>query len=377
MSNLYFDYNASHPLLPELVDALSGGELSLWGNPSSAHSTGRDARDKIEEAREVVAQSCGWSHQDLVFCSGATEANHDLIRFYTRLHPGARIFVSQLEHPCVLSACELSGNEIIHVPYLGDRFSGQPDFPAIEGQIQKEDLIICMAANNETGQIFDTNYVSDLAAKKGAWFHCDAVQVFGKYPDLIPKSDSLSISAHKIGGFSGVGALISRPLERLTLIPGSQERGKRGGTENLLGIQSFQIATQAWCSNYQTVLSEKLPGLKEYLEESLLKIFPPAQIQASSSNRLSSTTNVSFPALEGESLLFSLDIAGIQCSLGSACSSGSIETSPVLLEMGLSEREAKSSLRISMGVFTTQSDVDNLLDGLDGVCKRMIKARRK
>jgi len=377
VNKMYFDYNASHPILPELVESLDKGDLSLWGNPSSAHSAGREARDKIEEAREIVAQSCGRSHQELVFCSGATEANHDLIRSYTRLFSKERVFVSKLEHPCVLSACELSGNETVFVPYAGDRFSGQPDFAAIQDQVQKDDLIVCMAANNETGQIFDLDFVSDLAARKGAWFHCDAVQVFAKSPGLIPKSDSLSISAHKIGGLSGVGALISKPLEGLSLIPGSQERGKRGGTENLLGIQSFLIAVQSWQAKYQSVFSENMPGLNKYLEESLLEIFPQAQLQASSLKRLSSTSNVSFPGLEGESLLFSLDIAGIQCSLGSACSSGSIEASPVLLEMGLSEKEAKSSLRISMGVFTSRSEIDQLISTLEGICKRMLKAKRK
>ena len=330
---LYLDANATEPLRPEARAAVIAA-LDLVGNPSSVHAEGRAARRILEQARAQVAARFGGRPQDLVFTAGATEANALAIQ---GLGQGRRILAGATEHPSVLRAAPV----IATLPVLAD---GRIDLAALEAALagQPPALVCLMAANNETGVLHPLAEVAALCAAHGARLHVDAVQLAGRLPLSLAAlgADSLALSAHKLGGPKGAGALLLRPgLHLPAMLPGGgQERGRRGGTEALPAIAGLGAAAEA----ADPARAARLAPLRDAIEAGL----GLAGIGAAAP-RLPNTTCLPLSGMAAESRVIALDLAGIRVSAGSACSSGKVGDSPVLLAMGL-EDAAKGAIRVSL-----------------------------
>jgi cysteine desulfurase len=353
---LYFDHNATTPLRPEAAAAM----VHAWtvvGNPSSVHAFGRAARRIVEDAREQVAAVAAVPPAAVVFTSGGTEANVLALRGSGR----RRVLVSAVEHVSVLGAVEAA--EVI--PVDGD---GVVDLAAL-GDMLDEDgppaLVSVMLANNETGVIQPVAAVAELAARHGAVVHCDAVQAAGKVP-LDPASlgaHMLSLSAHKLGGPSGVGALIVRDVALSPQAGGGQERRRRGGTENVAGIAGFGAAAAAIGDDAEIrERAARMAALQAKLESRLVAATPFIRIVAAGADRLANTTCVLTPGRSGENTVMALDLAGVAVSAGAACSSGKVSASHVLRAIGLGEHLARQAVRVSMGWTTTEQEVDEFVD---------------
>ena len=352
---VYLDYNATAPIRPEAAEALSAA-LALSGNPSSVHRFGREARRLIEEAREAVAALAGAAAARVVFTSGGTEANNLALR-------GAgleRTFVSAGEHPSILDAVPSARR----VALCSD---GRIDLDALDsalGDGTGRALVSVMLANNETGVIQPLRAVAELAHERGALLHCDAVQAAGKIPlDMAELGiDLMSLSAHKLGGPAGVGALLLG--EGVTIAPllrgGGQERRQRAGTENLPGIAGFGAAATAAA---ERLLEEapRLGALRDRLEAGVKALAPSAEIFGAAVPRLPNTVCLTMPGVPAETQVMALDLAGVAVSAGSACSSGKVEASHVLRAMGVSDERAATAIRVSLGWRSTAEDVERFL----------------
>ena len=368
----YFDSNATLPMSDFHRKTLMD-RLGPMANASSIHGFGRKSKDMLEECRERCAQYLVVDHREIFFTSGATEANHLAIRGVAQQakqnHLNTSVYYSQLEHPCVLDAVSQASFEQKIEIQLSK--SGQPNFEEINDSLQSGDLIICMAANNETGQIFDLETISNNCESKNCHLHVDMVQIPGKHDVSLEKISSASFSGHKFGAAKGIGVLYkNRRLEFPPLFNGSQEKGFRAGTENLLGILSLSIAIEE-LEKRQSDWREHSLILRNHFESRIKKAFPWVNICCENEDRLVNTSNICFEGIEGESLLFSLDLLGYGVSLGSACSSGSVEPSHVLLALGYSEKRARSSLRFSFSHHNTMKSVDGLVDDLVKIVKRL------
>jgi cysteine desulfurase len=342
----YLDYNASAPLLPEAAAAMTA-TFAISGNPSSVHRSGRTARAVIEDAREAVAALVNVTPAQVVFTSGATEAN--AIALLT-----GPVVASAVEHPSVLAWSE---GELI--PVSGD---GVVDLQALENRLGvfPPAVVALMLANNETGVLQPVEDAAGLAHACGARLHCDAVQGPGRLRIDFQAlgADTLSLSAHKFGGPKGVGALILRPGLELpaTSRGGGQERSRRAGTENLAGIAGFGAAAKAAAG-----LLDTAPGvraLRDELEARLAASAPQARVFGQAAARLPNTSCIMLPGVSAEIQLMRLDLAQVQVSAGSACSSGKIAASHVLTAMGLPAHDAKCAIRVSLGADTTAADID-------------------
>jgi cysteine desulfurase len=348
---VYLDYNASAPMPACVVDAMTAA-MALMGNPSSVHGYGRAARAVMEAAREDVAVLVGARARDVVFTSGATEANLLALSGSGR----RRILVSAMEHVSVLDAAP----DAERIPVRPD---GVVDLDALSGMLAADDtpaLVSVMLANNETGVIQPIAAVAALAAKAGALLHCDAVQGPGRIPvDIVALGvDFLTLSAHKFGGPKGVGALILRDGVRLAAVTrgGGQERGLRGGTENVPGIAGFGAAAR-----YATSLLAKadaVAGLRDRLEAKICALMPAVVIFGADAPRLPNTSCFALPGLAAETQVMALDLAGFAVSAGAACSSGKVQASHVLRAMGADDRLAGCAIRVSLGPDTTEAEVD-------------------
>lgn len=349
---IYLDYNATAPTRPEASDAVLHA-LKTGGNPSSVHAAGRAARKILEDARAAVATLAGATPAEVIFTAGATEANNLAL---TGLRAD-RVLVSAIEHDSVLAA----RSDAICVP-VGR--TGTIDLAALESELRPGDLVAVMAVNNETGIAQPLDEVARLVAEAGAKLHVDAVQGAGRI-DLDFHGlgvSAMSLSAHKIGGPPGVGALIvadGQPLEP-GIRGGGQERRRRAGTENLPGIAGFGAAAAAVTAERATEMP-RLEGLRARLEEGLADIAPAAMIVGADSARVPNTCCVALPGLESEKQVMTLDLAGIAVSAGSACSSGKVAKSHVLSAMGLGDAVAGSAIRVSMGWATREDDIDRFL----------------
>ena len=349
VASVYLDHNATSPLRPVAFDAMVEA-LTLGGNPSSVHKTGRAARALIEKARRQVASLVGALPAEIVFTSGGTEANNLVLKGTGR----RRVLASAVEHDSVLKAraCEI-------VPVDGD---GVVDLAALERLLAgspERALVSVMFANNETGVLQPVAEVVRLARQAGALVHCDAVQGAGKQPvDLHGLGvDYLSLSAHKFGGPTGVGALVVRtgaPFET-DRKGGGQESNRRAGTENVAGIAGFGAAAEAARDGLHVA------KLRDRLEAELLKIAPEAKVYGAGAPRLSNTTCISMPGVKAETQVMALDLAGVCVSAGAACSSGKVSRSAVLTAMGIEPSEAEMALRISCGWSTVSEDIDRLI----------------
>ena len=360
---IYLDHNATAPLRPEARDAMIHA-LSVTGNPSSVHGFGRAARRLVEEARDAVAGLVGVTPAQIVFTSGGTEANTMALRGLASA--GRRIVVSAVEHPSVLAATEATV-----LPALPD---GRVALEALEAALAAGGpaAVSLMAANNETGVVQPVADAVEIARRHGALVHCDAIQAAGKIPIDFDRLgvDLLSLSAHKIGGPPGVGALVLRdgvavpPL----MTGGGQERGRRGGTENVPGIAGFGAAALAAHAGLDTFAG--LAGLRDTLERDVLDVCPAATIFGREVSRLANTSSLEMPGVPAETQVMGFDLAGIAISAGSACSSGKVAASPVLAAMGVADRQASSTIRVSLGWDTEASDVDAFVAAWTAIFRR-------
>lgn len=371
----YLDHNAITPVRPEAEAAVLRA-LRAFGNPSSVHAAGREARAHLDEARARVASAVRIHPRDLVFTSGATESAMLAIRGALAAAPDGRtgLVVTAVEHPCVLDlARELSlhGTPVQVVPVKHD---GVVDLEALRGAVDPETaLVCCMLANNETGVLQPVVEVADVAHAAGALLLCDAVQAAGKIPVDLPalRVDLGILTSQKFGGPRGAGALFVAPGVRLSPIAGGhQERGRRAGTENLPGIAGMGAALEAAVAALP-IEGERLRRLRDRLASGLLAAVPGTRVNGAGAGRLPNTLSVTFPGADGEALLMALDLEGICASAGAACTSGSTTPSHVLSAMGLTVDEARATLRLSLGWTSTDGDVDHALRVLPGAIRRV------
>lgn len=354
VAGVYLDYNATAPVLPAAAEAVAVA-LRQPGNPSSVHGFGRAARARMEDAREVVARLVGAAPAQVIFTSGGTEAAALGLHAF-RDRP---VLVSAIEHPCVLEILPraeripVTADGVVDLDWLATRLRRDP-LPAV---------VAVMLANNETGVLQPVAEVAALARAAGAAVFCDAVQGPGKVAvDMSGLDvDFLTLSAHKLGGPQGVGALIARTPESLPplVVGGGQERGRRGGTQNGPGIAGFGAAARAIAAGECVSC---LTDLRDRLEAGIRRLAPQAVIWGEGAERLPNTTCVGLPGIDQQRVLMALDLAGVAVSAGSACSSGKVAPSHVLTAMGATPAQAREAIRVSLGWASAASDVDAFLD---------------
>ena len=370
MEKIYLDHNATTPLHPEVLNAMLPALQDNFGNPSSIHSFGRSARVQLDEAREKVARLIGASSSEIIFTSGGTEANNLALLGVALKDKEKKIITSKTEHPSVLNPCRQLEEQGVEVHYLDvDRF-GRIDINNLESQITESTALISLQhANSETGVLQDIKKVSELARSNGVLFHTDAVQSVAKIEfDLKDYPvDMLSISAHKFNGPKGVGALFLRKGTPALFAPvcgGSQEKKRRGGTENVAGIIGFGKACEIAIKRVSTLEVSRVAELKDYFYNKVYEMIPGTELFGDMQNSLPNTLNLGFAGVEGDTLLIAMDIEGVAVSTGSACSSGTGLPSPVLQAMGLPDNKINSSIRFSLGCSTTKTELDSVLKTL-------------
>jgi cysteine desulfurase len=362
----YLDWNATAPSLPEVAEAMADA-LTRCGNASSVHRWGRAARQAVEAAREAVAALVGAAPADIVFTSGGSEANQTALRGF----PERSLIISAIEHDSVRAA-----PDAIALPVRGD---GIVDLAALEALLagaKRPALVSLMLANNETGAIQPVAAAAQMARAHGALLHSDAVQAAGRLPLAMAAlgADLLTLSAHKIGGPQGVGALVVSP--DLALAPliagGGQERGRRAGTENVAGIVGFGVAARL--ATARLADQARIAALRDEAEHRLLAAVPGARIFAADVPRLANTICIAMPGVPAATQVMALDLAGVMVSAGAACSSGKLRRSPVLEAMGVPPDEADCAIRVSLGWTTAAADIDHLVEAWSALAAR-IRAR--
>lgn len=378
---IYMDHNATTPLHPEVKSAVKEA-MEVFGNASSFHSFGREARSYIEEARGNIASFIGAKPEEIIFVGSGSEANNTILNIFScncsscgRTADKREIVASSIEHPCVLETSKCLQEKGNPVKYLSVNNFGKIKQGEIRTLItDKTGLVSVMMANNEIGTILDVKEVAGVAHEHGAFFHTDAVQAVGKIPVDVNeiKTDFLTFSGHKIYGPKGIGVIYVRkgtpfcPLIR----GGHQERGRRAGTENTLGIIGLSKAVDMRRIEMKDE-EKRLLSLKARLRDGIEKNIPDIQFNGHPTDCLAGTLNVSFEGAEGEAILLYLDLEGIAVSTGSACASGSLDPSHVLLATGLPAEKAHGSIRISMGRDNTREEVDCVIQRLTDVIKKV------
>lgn len=379
----YLDNNATTPMAPEVQKAITDS-LSVYGNPSSHHAFGVEARKLVESSRQDVATLLGVPADEIVFTSGGSESNNLVIKG-TLCHSSSCVFskkigkphviTSVIEHPAVLESCrclEHDGAEVTYLPVDGNGIVSPDDLEKAIRPTTK--LITLMYANNETGTIQPIAELGKVAKAHDVRFHTDAVQAVGKIPvnPITDNVDFLSLSAHKLNGPKGVGALwFKNKMYVCPLITGGhQERGQRAGTENTLGIVGLGAAARLALSDREDE-AIRVARQRDRLQKLLVESISDTQINGSEEHRLPNTLNISFKYIEGESILFYLDFEGIAVSTGSACSSGSLEPSHVLLALGMDHGMAHGSIRFSLGRYTTDEEIDYTAEKVREVVARL------
>lgn len=374
---IYLDYNATTPLDARVLEAMLPSMQGTFGNASSIHSAGQHARAAVDRARESVAALIGANPAEIVFTSGGTEAdNLALIGLAAASSsPRKHVITTAIEHHAVLNACQELGRRGVDVTYVHPRSNGVVDAQDIRRAITPETILISvMHANNEIGTIQPVEEIGRIAAEADVYFHCDAVQSAGKLRLDVNQLgvDLLSISAHKFYGPKGVGALYVRPGTRMEplFFGGHHERDRRPGTENVPGIVGIGKAAELARAHLDEDTS-CISVLRDGLEAALLDSIPEARLNGNSGPRVCNTTSVTFTGAGGEALLIALDLEGIACSTGAACSSGSVEPSHVLTAIGLSDDDARSTLRFSLGRGTTADEIDTAVEVIPRVVERI------
>ncbi len=401
---VYLDYNATTPMAPEVLDAMMPYFSERFANASSIHSEGQRARYAVEGARESVAGLIGAKAGEIVFTSGGTEADNlaifgtiaaaagaaraasggekpggsSAVRSLSESTPAptktsegggrAHVITSAIEHSAVLNACQKLERDGVEVTYVGVGADGVVDPEEVRRALRPSTVLISiMHANNELGTIQPIEAIGEIAREAGVAFHTDAVQAAGKLPVDVARLgvDLLSLSAHKIYGPKGVGALYVRAGTRLhpMFYGGHHERDKRPGTENVAGIVGLGRAAESARSllGKPTELGEsaaRIAAMRDRFESTILEMVPQCRVNGDRSRRVANTTNMTFAGAEGESLVIALDLRGVACSSGSACSSGAVEPSHVLTAIGLTPEEGRSSVRFSLGRTTVDAEID-------------------
>ncbi len=360
MRRVYMDANATTPLLPEVMEAMRPYWMEQFGNASSIHLQGQQARQAVDRARETLAAFFNCREAEVVFNSGGTEGDNTAV--FGLLRPGDHFITTSIEHSAVLRAAERMAGRGIDVTYVGPAPNGRIDPEAIRQALTpKTRLISVMLANNETGVLQPVEEIGRIAAEARAFFHIDAVQGAGKVPFDVRRFGChlLSISAHKIHGPKGVGAMYIRrgtPLEPL-IVGGSHERRQRAGTQNVPGIVGIGKAVELAMESVAGGAMERVAALRDRLEAGILAL-PGTGVNGAGAPRTANTTNIRFDQVEGEALVIALDLKGVAVSGGSACHSGSTEPSHVLMAMGLDKNAARASLRFSLMKTVTDADVE-------------------
>ncbi len=377
LKRVYLDHNATTPLYGEVIQAMLPFLEENWGNPSSIHWASREPRRAIDEARGKVAALINSEPNELVVTGSGSEGNNCAIKGLAQSpdRKGNHIVVSSVEHSSVLNTCKYLANTGFTIDYLKVDSKGMIDFDTLKDSItDKTVMISVMYANNETGNIYPIEQIGELAKERGALFHCDAVQAAGKIPIDVKKMkvDLLTLSGHKLYAPKGIGALyIRRGVKLLPLIHGGHhERNRRAGTENVAGIAGFGKACEVALASMDKNAA-RLTKLRDRLHQGILDSIDQVTLNGHSSKRLPTTLNLSFDHVDGESLLLSLDMKGIAASSGSACTSGSVEPSHVLLAMGVPMKLALGSIRFSLGTESSKEEIDYLLEVLPPIVERI------
>lgn len=377
MRSVYMDHSATTPVKPEVVEAMLPYFTEIYGNASSVHAFGREARKGVMSARQTIADYIGASADELFFTAGGTESDNWAIRgvAHANKQKGNHIITTTIEHHAVLHVCEMLEKEGFEVTYLKTDADGLISLKDLEAAIQPNTtLISIMAVNNEIGTVQPIKEIGEIAKKHGVLFHTDAVQALGKIElDVNAQNiDLMSFSAHKLYGPKGIGALYIRKGTRIKNLMdgGAQEKKRRPGTENVPGIIGFGKAVELAAEGFEEN-NARLIRLRDKLIAGIEAEIPYIRLNGHRTKRHPGNVNFCFEFIEGESLLLSLDLVGIAASSGSACTSGSLDPSHVLMAIGLTHEIAHGSLRLSLGEFTTDEDVDYVIEQLKPIVERL------
>jgi cysteine desulfurase len=377
MKRVYLDYAATTPTDPRVVEAMRPYFNEKYGNASSIHTFGQEARAAVEKAREQVAALIGAGPEEIVFTSGGTEADNFALEgiAFASEKKGDHIITSAIEHHAVYECSKFLEKRGFKITYIPVDKDGLVDPEAVRKAVtDKTILVSIMHANNEIGAIEPVAEISKIVKGKGIYFHSDAVQTVGHLPVKVNELgvDLLSISAHKLYGPKGVGALYIRKGTRLVpfLHGGGQENGRRASTHNVPGIVGFGAAAEL-AGKEMDRENSRISALRDKLIKGILVKIPDSRLNGHPDLRLPNNVNVIIQYVEGESMLLNLDMQGVAASTGSACTSGSLEPSHVLLALGLSPELAHGSLRFTLGKYTTEEDIDHVLRILPDIVEKL------
>ncbi len=374
-NTIYLDNNATTKIDEDVLAAMLPYLTLYYGNPSSMHTFGGQVGKAVRQARSQVASLLGAEDSEIVFTSCGTEGDNAAIMAALKAQPNKKhIVTTEVEHPAILNLCRRLERTGYTVTYLSVNSKGQLDLDELEASLTGNTAVVSvMYANNETGVVFPIEQIGQIVKEYGALFHVDAVQAVGKIPLNMKTStiDMLTLSGHKIHAPKGIGALYVRKGVRFRplLIGGHQERGRRGGTENVAGIVALGKAAELAQEHLANIAWEK--RLRDKLEQTILDTIPNTAVNGDRNNRLPNTTNIGFKYIEGEAILLSLDQFEICASSGSACTSGSLEPSHVLRALGLPYSVLHGSIRFSLSRFTTEAEIDRVLEVLPGIINRL------
>ncbi len=378
MKRTYMDHAATTPTDVEVVKAMEPYFSLKYGNPNSIHSFGQEAREAVEEAREKIAHLIGANSSEIVFTAGGTEADNYAIKGITWANQkkGNHIITSKIEHHAVLHSCQFLEKHGFKITYLPVDKYGLIDPEDVEGAItDKTILVTIMHANNEIGTIEPIKEISKIVKKAGIYFHTDSVQTTGHIPIDVNDLgvDMLSMSGHKFYGPNGVGALYLRKGTRIVNLidGGAQEKNRRAGTENVVGIVGLGKAAELAEKRLQQGKEDEVIKLRDKLIKGITEKIDHARLNGHPTKRLPGNTNFCFEFIEGESMLLSLDMEGVAASSGSACTSGSLSASHVLLAIGLPHEIAHGSLRLTLGKDNTEEEIDYMISILPGIIEKL------
>jgi cysteine desulfurase len=372
----YFDNNATTRVAPEVVDAMIPFLRDYWGNPSSTYVFGRQVGEHVDQARARVAALINAEPREIVFTSCGTESNNSAIHSALVTQPEKRhVLTTAVEHSANTKFCELLQKRGYPVTFLPVAPDGALDLQRLEESIRPDTAIVSvMWANNETGILFPVKEIAAICRRKGVLFHTDAVQTPGKLKIDVRKLDVdfLSLSAHKLHAPKGIGLLYVKRRVKYQpyVVGGGQERGRRGGTENVASIVAFGRAAELALASLPDE-NTRVRALRDRLEDGILGAIPASSRNGAKEPRLPNTSNLAFDGVEAEGILMLLDQAGICASSGSACTTGSLDPSHVLTAMGCNAARARSSIRFSLGIYNTDAEVEHVLKHLPGIIAKL------
>ncbi|HXD01392.1 MAG TPA: cysteine desulfurase NifS [Verrucomicrobiae bacterium] len=372
----YFDNNATTKVAPEVVEAMLPFLSEQYGNPSSAYQFGKFAGEQVRTAREKVAAMINADPRDVIFTSCGTESNNSAIHSALVTQPGKRhVLTTAVEHSANIKFCEFLEKRGFEVTFMPVESDGAIDVHLLEKSIRPDTAIVSvMWANNETGVVFPIEEIAAICRSKGVLFHTDAVQTPGKLKIDVADTgvDFLSLSAHKLHAPKGIGILYVKRRTKYQpyVIGGGQEQGRRGGTENVASMVAFGRAAELAMASLDDE-NTRVRALRDRMEKGILGKIPDSVRNGDPTSRLPNTSNVAFDFVEAESVLLLLDQAGICASSGSACTTGSLDPSHVLVAMGLTPARARASIRFSLGIYNTDAEVDYLLEQLPPIIAKL------